>query len=244
MPKIPILTTENWNLWKAEVKMLLIREKLWAVVCGRDEKPETDGTTATAKKNMAEWEDKAERATATIFPFLDGSAKKLLNTEELMNPVLLWSKLKSMYEVHGFSATFVIWKRLLGAKSEDFGSVQLYVADIQENVQILRAAEYTLDDGLIAAVLLAGLPRAYDPFITSVTQSLRTDSVKIDTLIPQILDEATRVGGENGIKDLALHVHSKGPGCWHCGILGHKEATCWKKYPEKKPEAGEANVAL
>jgi hypothetical protein len=91
MPKVPVLTSENWNLWKTEMKMLLIREKLWAIVCGREEKPPTDGTSAAAKRSLAEWEEKAERAVATVFPFLEPSAKKLLGEE--LNPLELWKKL-------------------------------------------------------------------------------------------------------------------------------------------------------
>jgi hypothetical protein len=64
LPKVPVLTQENYNLWKVEVKMLLIREKLWAVVSGRDEKPSTEGSAASTKKALMEWEEKTERAYA------------------------------------------------------------------------------------------------------------------------------------------------------------------------------------
>jgi hypothetical protein len=217
-PKIPILSAENWNLWIAEVKMLLIWEKLWSVASGREAKPATDST------GFAEWEEKAERAVPTIFPFLDDT----------------WENLKKMYEIQGFSATFIVWKRFLGAKVDD--SVRRYVAGIQEDAQILKAANYTLDDGLIAAVLLAGLPEEYKPFITSVTQSLRTNAVVLDTLVSQILEESVRVGFpevKDGIKNMALAARGKGPECWHCGIKGHKEENCWKKYPDKAPKAEE-----
>jgi hypothetical protein len=91
----------------------------------------------------------------------------------------------------------------------------------------LRAVGYTLDNELIAAVLLAGLPLEYGPFITSITQSLRTSSVNIDTLVSQVLDEAIRVRVvevESGIgNNYAMVVKGKGLKCWYCGIVGHKE---------------------
>jgi hypothetical protein len=254
LPKVPVLTQENYNLWKVEMKMLLIREKLWAVVSGRDEKPSTEGSAASTKKALVEWEEKAERAYATIFPFLEPSAKTLLGEE--LDPVELWSKLKKMYEIQGFSASFMVWKRLLGARASD--DIRAYVSGIQENAQILRAAGHTLDNELITAVLLAGLPPEYGSFITLVTQSLRTNSVDIDALVSQILDEAMRVGDsgiEAGTRNVAL-VSTKLE-CWVCHETGHKaatcrkkgkigrycgfcdmrdshtEETCWKKYPEK-----------
>jgi hypothetical protein len=225
-PKIPILASENWNLWMAEIKMLLIREKLWSVASGREKK------SATRSADSGDWEEKAERAVATIFPFLDDTAKRLYGDE--MDPVVLLEKLKKTYEIQGFSATFIVWKRLLGAKVE--GSVQDFVAEVQGDAQILKAAKYTLDDGLIAAVLLAGLPEEYSPFITSVTQALRTNTVVLDTLISQILDESARVSipeVADGLRNMALAAQKKGPGCWHCGLMSHKEANCWKKYPDK-----------
>jgi hypothetical protein len=122
----------------------------------------------------------------------------------------------------------------------------------------LRAAGHTLDNELIAAVLLAGLLPEYGSFITSVTQSLRTNLVDIDALVSQILDKAMRIGDsgiENGIRNMAI-VSTKLE-CWSCHKIGHKaadcrkkgktgrycgfcdirdshtEENCWKKYPEK-----------
>ena len=139
----------------------------------------------------------------------------------------------------------MVWKRLLGARADE--NIQVYVLGIQENAQILRSAGYTLNNELIAAVLLAGLPSEYGPFITSVTQSLRTNSVNVDALVLQILDEATRLGDsgmENGIRSMALASRGKGPTCWYCHESGHKEENCWKKYPDKKPIEHKSFMAI
>jgi hypothetical protein len=84
-------------------------------------------------------------------------------------------------------------------------------------------------------VLLAGLPFPYDSFVTSVTQSLRSDKVNIEDLYAQVIDEGSRVnsGTINGtVRNLALRTEERtgptrtGPMCWHCGIVGHKEEQC------------------
>ncbi|KAI9818996.1 MAG: hypothetical protein M1826_001251 [Phylliscum demangeonii] len=68
--RIPLLTSSNYDTWKTKMKMLLIREGLWHVVRpegGSDDKP---------TKAQGEFEDEAERATATIFLSLDDSTER------------------------------------------------------------------------------------------------------------------------------------------------------------------------
>jgi hypothetical protein len=117
--KIPLLTNRNWPTWKVQMKMHLIRESLWGYVDGTEAWPtaqDKENITKKEQEALKVWKDKAEKAVATIFPFLDPTAQQLLG--DLMDPSALWEKIKKLYEVHGFSATFVIWKRLLGAKAD------------------------------------------------------------------------------------------------------------------------------
>jgi hypothetical protein len=110
------------------MKMLLIREKLWAVVSSCDKKPFAKGLAAFTKKALAEWEEKAERAYATILPFLKPFAKTLLREE--LDLVELWLKLKKMYEVQGFSVSFIVWKRHLRARARTSDNIRAYVSGI------------------------------------------------------------------------------------------------------------------
>jgi hypothetical protein len=94
----------------------------------------------------------------------------------------------------------------------------------------LRTASHTLDNELIAAVLLAELPLEYGLFITLVMQSLCTNLVNIDALVSQILDEAMRIrdfGIENSIRNMAI-VSTKLE-CWSCHEIRDKAADCRKK---------------
>ena len=81
--------------------MHLIWESLWGYVDGTVVKPTDQGTEA-----FRAWKEKAEKAVATIFPFLDPMAQQLLG--DLMDPSALWEKIRKFYEVHGFSAMFVV----------------------------------------------------------------------------------------------------------------------------------------
>lgn len=80
---------------------LLIRERLWSIVCERKKRPE-GGSTDKPTKEQINWDDDAERATATIFLYLDDMAEK--HIRDLTDPIAVWAKLKDVYSCSGFSA--------------------------------------------------------------------------------------------------------------------------------------------
>jgi hypothetical protein len=113
------------------MEMLLIREGLWSIVCQRLLRPTpiSSGTgnasssrtrSTTADDNdaaAAKWDEDAERATATIFLYLDERAERCV--EAIRNPVELWGKLKHLYERKGFSAHFYHWQKLFSLHLAD-----------------------------------------------------------------------------------------------------------------------------
>ena len=93
------------------MEMVLIREKLWSIVCKRKLRPEDDDA------RILEWDEEAERATATIFLCLSEAAEK--HVQDLRNPVKIWEKLKDVYEARGFSGRFLLWRNLFNIKPDD-----------------------------------------------------------------------------------------------------------------------------
>jgi hypothetical protein len=72
---------ENYAVWKSKMEMVLIREKLWGIVCERRTKPESGA------KAQADFDEDAERATATIFLYLSETAERYVR--DVRNPVAL-----------------------------------------------------------------------------------------------------------------------------------------------------------
>jgi hypothetical protein len=94
----------NYAIWKSKMEMVLIREKLWGIVCERRIKPESGA------KAQADYDDDAERATATIFLYLSETAERYVRN--LRDPVAVWAKLKEVFSTVGFAARYNMWKRL------------------------------------------------------------------------------------------------------------------------------------
>jgi hypothetical protein len=73
---------ENYSIWKSKMEMTLIRERLWSIISQRRTKPETGA------KALSDFEEDAERATATIFLHLSETAE--LYVHDLRNPVTVY----------------------------------------------------------------------------------------------------------------------------------------------------------
>jgi hypothetical protein len=86
------------------MEMVLIREKLWGIVCERRTKPESGA------KAQADFEEDAESATATIFLYLSETAERYVR--DVRDPVALWAKLKEVFFKVGFAVRYNLWKKL------------------------------------------------------------------------------------------------------------------------------------
>ena len=108
------LTAVNYDSWKIKMEMILIRERLWPIVCQRKVRPQ--GSDAKITQAQSDYNDEAEQATATLFLCL--SDAPLRHVMELRDPVKVWAKLKDLYTSVGFSTRFFIWRHLFNARAE------------------------------------------------------------------------------------------------------------------------------
>jgi hypothetical protein len=232
------------------MEMLLIREGLWPIVCKRRERP-----VAAAARNQ--WDDDAERATATIFLYLDERAER--HVQNVRNPIELWEKLAKIYERKGFSARFYLWQKLFTLRLADY---QVQGSDAMDNYldayrsccQQLRSSGAEISNEIEASVLLNGLGENYENFIVATTQSFRQNAedgnaeIDVERLVSQLCDESRRraanieIGdpsGNTGSEALIANPHRPGKRpritCNNCGRNGHTREDCWDIHPEKRP---------
>src|SRR5437667_11725577 len=97
---VPRLSSGNYETWKTKMEMLLIRERLWGIVCRRRVRPEGSSGDKPTKAQL-EFNDDAEQVTATIFLYLDKKAEH--HVYNLRDSVAVWAKLKEIYQSSGFS---------------------------------------------------------------------------------------------------------------------------------------------
>jgi len=225
-----------------KMEMLLIREKLWSIVCQRRVRPD-GGSEDKPTKAQIEFDDDAERATATIFLYLDEMAES--HVCNLRDPVAIWAKLEDIYQSSGFSARFGAWCRLFAIRFDNSSNIEAYINEVRSYCQQLKEAGFEVHEEIQVSVVLNGLGSTWETFVMSVTQSYRQkEKVSLDSLVSQLMDEERRKLDNEG-DPVALLTRGRGTGpqrqplkCWSCGRVGHREENCWDKHPEKRPGQG------
>lgn len=225
--QIPKLMPYSYDSWTTKIKMLLIREKFWSVVCQLKVRPD-GGSEDKPTEAQVEYDEEVERATATIFLYLsDDTERPVL---EITDPVELWEKLKVIYTTTGFTTCFLIWWKLFGSALGAQKSVKDYVNHIRTCGQALKDTACVFPEGILSSVLLNGLGSGYETFVAFITQAYcQLEGNKFGELVAQILDEEKRQeDAELGYlkkKDMAM-VARTWLTCWYCKRPGYKEETC------------------
>jgi gag-polypeptide of LTR copia-type len=207
------------------MEMVLIREKLWSIVCEKRARPDSDGS-----KLLEVYEEDAERAMATIFLHLDDNTERYVR--DLRDPVLIWKKLREVCQSTGYAARYNLWKSLFTLAIEDNG-VSGYLDRIRGIELGLRETGVVVPEELIVSATLLGLGNRFGTLVTVVTHG---DPPTLDKLCAVLLDEEVKARGAEGLPREGAYLARSGPVCWHCQKPGHKQDACWVLHPELKPK--------
>jgi hypothetical protein len=216
---------ENYGSWKTKMEMVLIREKLWSIVCERRARPDSD-----KPKLLEAYEEDAERAMATIFLHLDDNTERYVR--DLRDPVLIWKKLREVCQSTGYTARYNLWKSLFTLAIDDNG-VSGYLDKIREIELALREAGVVVPEELVVSATLLGLGNRFGTLVTVVTHG---DPPTLDRLSALLLDEEVRARGAEGLSREGAYLATSSPVCWHCQKPGHKQERCYILHPELKPK--------
>jgi len=214
------------------MEMVLIREKLWGIVCERRTKPESGA------KAQTDFDEEAERATATIFLYLSETAERYVR--DVRDPVALWAKLKEVFSKVGFAARYNLWRTLFSIEVGYNQGVVEYLDKVRRTAIALRESGAVVSDEILVTVALQGLNKEFDTLVSVITHG---EQPTFDSLTALLEEEAVRKGmkpagniapGESAIAFGALA--GKKVECWNCGKTGHKKHECI--LPKKEASTG------
>lgn len=204
------------------MEMVLIREKLWGIVCERRTKPESGA------KAQADFDEDAERATATIFLYLSETAERYVR--DVRDPVVVWAKLKEVFSKVGFAARYNLWKRLFNIEVGYSQGVVEYLDKVRSIAIALRESGAVVNDEILVTAALQGLNKEFDALISVITHG---EQPTFDSLTALLEEEAVRKGMKpSGSvipgKDTIVFGAIAGTGreCWNCGKPGHMKHEC------------------
>lgn len=162
----------------------------------------------------------------------------------------VWTSLKNKYEETGTCRRITLLQSLVSCKLENYDSVAEFTSDIVELSQKLNGIGFEVSDMWLGAILLAGLPSDYKPFI----MGLQASGAKLE---PNVIIAQLEDFENNEKKGEALFTRNKGKKgkvnkhrdatCDHCNKKGHIQKNCFaykKLMKEESTPKGNAHNAF
>ncbi|KYN10984.1 Copia protein [Trachymyrmex cornetzi] len=174
----------NFQLWKFQIKTILMANGLMNVTNGMLPKPEP------AAADYATWNTRNAKAICILSSAVEYSQLEYLVTCE--TAAEMWVKLSSIHEQKNAANKLTLMTRFHEYKMASNDSVAQHVAKIENMARQLKDVCEELSEVMIMAKILGTLPQKFTPLITawdSVSEINRTR----DSLIERLLVEEGRL---------------------------------------------------
>jgi hypothetical protein len=172
---------------------------------------------------------------------LSDSCMDVVRRLKTKDPRACWEALAAEYDQVNPTTTMMMLDALLDLKCT--GPLQLYISEFNVLVARLQSMGVTFDEALLIALLLRGLPPAYEMFCSTVRH--REKMPRLDQLFAMLkLEEklVLRKGGSSpyvpssyvAAQDVAGTPNNRCdvPGC---SKVGHTRERCWVLHPDLAP---------
>lgn len=216
--------SENYCDWSFAMKMLLRHEDLWLSIDGY---PEGDTTTEAVK-------NKKEQKTLTKICLMIQPCC-YPHVRQCEKAIDAWNNLKAAYEDKGLNRRITLLRTLCSIRLENFSKMEDYVNEFMTISQKLSAISKPVDDELLGAMMLQGLPENYNPMVMAIEHSgahITSDLIK-SKLLQDTKWENNRQNSNKVLwskQENIKNARSKKPWCWGCRSVGHYKQDC----PNKK----------
>lgn len=238
------LTSENYLVWRVQMKAKLFRLDAWDIVNGIAVKPEkTEEQSTWTKKNQSAYAEIIDHLDADNMAFVGGAVPEAHDFDGRY----VWNLLKSKHAADDDVAKVAALETFLGI---EYTSITSFVSAIRAANQKLTLAGMDLGNKMRNLMTLAKLPRdRFQSFRDVVAMGFSSESFE------SILRRLENYGVQNKFaldEDQALEPaallmtltldqfncpHCRKPFkiCGHCQRTGHSADSCYQKFPDKRP---------
>src|SRR5436190_14468859 len=216
----PLKGRENYREWSFDIENVLVMEGYWQAIEGYSE----EDKTPTTQRDSCD-----KKARAIICLSLDPSLKAYVVQTKTAKEA--WDALATNFKDQGVNSWISILQELCSIKLEDYESMQQYVSAFMNISLRLSSLGKNIDDELLAALMLKGLPKEYLP----MRMALENSNVEISSdLVKSKLLQDTEYGKSKQINPNSAcvsksHKNVGKPKCSHCGKMGHLSIKCWHR---------------
>lgn len=160
--RIEVLTKENYDTWKMQVKVLLTKNDLWEYVSGDTVLPlpgkGDPATVQAAEATRAAFRKNDKKAKSDLILSIHPSELPQIRGCETSREV--WLKLESIYASKDASPArkAALLKQLMLQRLQEEGDVRAHMAYFFEAVDKLAAMDVEINGDLLSIMLLYSLP--------------------------------------------------------------------------------------
>lgn len=217
---------ENFVTWKFAIQALLESKDLWGCI--------------EEKEDYITDSKKISKARAKII--LSLNKRNYNHIQEPATPKAVWDKLIETFKDRGLTRKVGLLKSLTSTKLSECKSVEEYINKITNAAHQLKEIGISIEEEMVGALLLSGLPDEYKPMIMGLESSgivIIGDTIKVKLL--QEIKSVKEIKLEP--EETALYSKSKGFGnrdkirkCYNCGKPEHFAVKCKAKVKQIRSE--------
>lgn len=167
----------GFHIWQKKVQFHLMREGLFGITKGTEEKPE--GSNAKALT----WEEKDGKAFGTIALALHDNYIHYIYDCKTSHEA--WELLEKQFGAHAKHSKMSLLIEFFKLK-QDRNEVAIHINHLKNLMSQLASIELPIEEDVAIAVLLASLDETYDNLITTLTN---LPEVKLEETIHAIQEE-------------------------------------------------------
>ena len=255
----------SFNLWKVQMRAVLIQHGLWKVLQGPHTKPSTmtDEQWAEHQKKRRgkltdeDWEELELKAVSAIQLCL--APHVLREVLDRTTALELWSRLEELYMQKSLANKIRLKEKLYTIRMAEGTPVQRHLNDFNSILVDLESLDVKIEDEDKAILLVVSLPPSYKHFkeimLYSNSDTISFEDVKSNLLSKEKFDLDVHTDSAEGLmvrgrpekkgngKGKKNRSKSRNPHanktCRYCGKLGHIQASCWKLKNKEKREGSE-----
>ena len=220
----------RYELWETKVLAYMRLKKLKDVI-----HPESTTVASVAQR---------EEAFSELVQFLDDRSLSLILRDAKDDGRKAMKILRQHYAGHGSQRILSLYTTLTTLQKQSEESLTDYILRAETAAAAVKSAGKTVDDDLLVAMVLKGLPANFKPFVVVITQQEKVMSFpdfKIALRNYEENDKATCSSGENSNimkANYRQNGHDSNPKgndnsrfqknitCFRCHETGHKQQVC------------------
>eukprot|EP00794_Sanderia_malayensis_P004192 gene4192-4751_t len=161
--KIEKLSGRNYQSWKYNIKLVLMKRGLWGFTQQGQETPPATTESAAQQNAFRLRSDKAYSLIA-----LNVEKDLQIHISTTTDPYVAWERLQKQFEFVSVTQIVRLTRKFYAATMQEGDDLMQHLTQMTSYAEQLRELNEEISSKKFATVILGSLPESYDNFLTSL----------------------------------------------------------------------------